>query len=186
MAQNTKTAIRSGFMELLNQRPFDKISVVDIARHCEINRNTFYYYYEDIFALVEDVLQTEGQKIHEEFSDCADWESVYTACTAFVQRNKRAVTHLVNSANRDRLERYFYRSTLENMTSVVRRQAAGLSVSEKDIESIALFYTAALVGLEMAWVLGGMKESAGDYIRHMGALFHDNLRMTLERASRKG
>ena len=185
MAQNTKNLIRKGFMELLNQRPFDRISVVDIAQHCGINRNTFYYYYEDIFALVEDVLQTEGQKIHEEFADCADWESVYTACMAFVQRNKRAVTHLVNSANRDRLERYFYRSTLDNMTAVVRRQAAGLSVSEKDIESIALFYTAALVGLEMGWVLGGMKESAAEYIRDMASLLHDNLRITLERASIK-
>ena len=134
--------------------------------------------------MVEDVLQTEGQKIREEFSDCATWESVYTACMTFVQRNKRAVTHLVNSSNRDRLERYFYRSTLDNMTTVVRRQAAGLSVSEKDIESIALFYTAALVGLEMGWVLGGMKGSAADYVRDMARLFDGNLRLTLERASR--
>ena len=186
MAQQTKNAIKKGFMELLDQRPFDKISVVDIAQHCGINRNTFYYYYEDIFALVEDVLLTESQKIREEFSDCADWESVFVACTAFVQRNKRAIAHLVNSANRDRLERYFYRSTLENMSAVVRRQAKGLHVSEKDLEAIALFYTAALVGLEMGWVLGGMKESAGEYIRDMAVLFHDNLRITLERADKKG
>ena len=42
-----------------------------------------------------------------------------------------------------------------------------------------------LVGLEMGWVLGGMKESAGEYIRDMAVLFHDNLRMTLERAAIK-
>ena len=42
MAQNTKNVIRKGFIELLEQRPLDKISVVDIAEHCGINRNTFY------------------------------------------------------------------------------------------------------------------------------------------------
>ena len=45
MAQTTRNAIRNGFLELLEQRPLDKISVVDIAEHCGVNRNTFYYYY---------------------------------------------------------------------------------------------------------------------------------------------
>ena len=123
MAQHTKNAIRRGFMELLNQRPFDKISVVDIAQHCEINRNTFYYYYEDIFALVEDVLEEERLRIRSEFQSCDNWEEVYLACTDFLQKNKRAVSHLVQSANRERLERYIYRSTLESMTALVRREA---------------------------------------------------------------
>ena len=184
MAQLTKDIIRRGFMELLNQKPFDRISVVDIARHCGINRNTFYYYYEDIFALVEDVLEQEREKIRTEFEVCKSWESAYLTCTDFMQKNRRAVSHLVNSANRDRLERYLYRSTLENITALVRREARGLSVSEKDIESISLFYTSTLMGLEMGWVLGGMKGSAADYVRDMARLFDGNLRLTLERASR--
>jgi len=183
VAQHTKNAIRRGFMELLSQRPFDKISVVDIAQHCGINRNTFYYYYEDIFALVEDVLEQEREKLRAVFEDCKNWEAVYKACTDFVQKNKRAVSHLMNSANRDRLERYFYRSTLEAMTAVVRREACGLSVSEKDIEPIAVFYASALIGLEMGWILGGMKESATDYIGNMVRLFDGTIRITLERAS---
>ena len=38
MAQHTKNAIRRGFLELLNQRPFDKISVVDIAQVKDLAR----------------------------------------------------------------------------------------------------------------------------------------------------
>ena len=61
MAQRTQKAIREGFISLLNEVPFEKITVLDIAARSNINRNTFYYYYGDIFALVEDVLQTETQ-----------------------------------------------------------------------------------------------------------------------------
>ena len=57
MVQYTKKAIAESFMELLNERPFDKISVVDIAEKCGINRNTFYYYYADVYALVDDVFR---------------------------------------------------------------------------------------------------------------------------------
>ena len=64
MAQHTKNAIRLAFIQLLNERPLDKISIKDIAEKSSVNRNTFYYYYADIFALVEDihgVLHQAGQ-----------------------------------------------------------------------------------------------------------------------------
>lgn len=38
-----------------------KISVKDIAERSTVNRNTFYYYYADIYALVEEIFQTETQ-----------------------------------------------------------------------------------------------------------------------------
>ena len=47
MALRTKNAIRRSFIELLAERPFDKISVRDIAERSEVTRNTFYYYYTD-------------------------------------------------------------------------------------------------------------------------------------------
>ena len=58
MAQTTKKRIMEGFLELLEQRPLDKISVVDVAEHCGINRNTFYYYYCDIYALIRELMET--------------------------------------------------------------------------------------------------------------------------------
>ena len=63
MAQFTKKAIRKTFMELLEEKPLDKITVKDIVERCDINRGTFYYYYSDIFALVEDVFETELEQI---------------------------------------------------------------------------------------------------------------------------
>ena len=45
MAQQTKNAIRRAFIQLLNERPLDKISIKDIAEKGAVNRNTFYYYY---------------------------------------------------------------------------------------------------------------------------------------------
>lgn len=184
MAQHTKNAIRRGFMELLSQRPFDRISVVDIAQHCEINRNTFYYYYEDIFALVEDVLDTERKKIREEYEGGSSMEQIYLRCTDFIRRNKRAITHLVNSSNRERLDRYFFRSTLDVMTGMVRKMSRGRSISESELERIALYHTAALIGLERAWVLGGMKEGTGECLQSMGPMLEASIRTALEQACR--
>lgn len=48
MAQKTKQEIITCFFEMLNTQSFDKISIVSISERCGINRNTFYYYFEDI------------------------------------------------------------------------------------------------------------------------------------------
>ena len=77
MAQFTKAAIVSSFIELLNERPFDKISVVDIAEKCGINRNTFYYYYADVYALVDEIFQTETRKMVELNLSCGSWQEVF-------------------------------------------------------------------------------------------------------------
>ena len=61
MRNSTKTAIKEAFMTLLNKKPFDKITVKEIVEECGINRNTFYYHYEDIYDLLQAVLDDEVQ-----------------------------------------------------------------------------------------------------------------------------
>ena len=48
MPNFTKQAIKDSFLRLLNQQPLSKISVRSIVEDCGINRNSFYYHYQDI------------------------------------------------------------------------------------------------------------------------------------------
>ena len=41
MANFTKQAIKAAFLELLDEKPLNKISVRDIVERCGINRNSF-------------------------------------------------------------------------------------------------------------------------------------------------
>ncbi|MCR5665252.1 MAG: TetR family transcriptional regulator C-terminal domain-containing protein [Eubacterium sp.] len=51
----TKTVIRDAFYELLLEKPIKKITVTDICKLADINRSTFYTYYEDVMALSESI-----------------------------------------------------------------------------------------------------------------------------------
>ena len=73
MAQTTKKRIMEGFLQLLEQRPLDKISVVDVADHCGINRNTFYYYYCDIYALIRELMELVAQRMIAEGLSDRNW-----------------------------------------------------------------------------------------------------------------
>lgn len=187
MAQFTKRAIMECFIRMLNEMPLDKISVVDIAERCGINRNTFYYYYCDIYALVKELFTLEAQRIAEKNLTCDTWQEVCLETMEFVRENRRAVYHLFHSNHRDLLEEYLYDVTHLEMVNFVRRTAQDLPVTEENVESLAMFYTSALVGLSTHWLLSGMKK--GDMETALGSispLIAGNLRLSLERSCQQG
>lgn len=182
MAQFTKKAIMQCFIQMLNESPMDKISVVDIAERCGINRNTFYYYYCDIYALVKELFTMEAQRIAEKNLTCETWQEVCLEALEFVRENRRAVYHLFHSNHRDLLEEYLYDVTHLEMVNFVRREAKGMSVREEDVNSLALFYTSAIVGLVTRWMLEGMKADVESVLNNIGRLIAGNLRLSLERS----
>ena len=185
MAANTKNQIRQAFIDLLNERPLDKISVRDIAARGAVNRNTFYYYYADIYALVEEMFQTEIDRFLERLHGYASWQEAFREATACATENRRAICHLFNSGNRDILEHYYYKVTYAAMTAYVRSQAEGLDASQRDIEALAAFYTAALAGLVLNWLRNGMKTDVDALIDRLSFLLDGYIRMSLERGCQK-
>ncbi len=179
----TERVITETFMKLLNEHPLEKISVKDIVEECGISRNTFYYHYQDIYALLEDIFETQVQAILEEHRPRDSWREALIQITEFALQNKTAIYHIYNSVNREQLERYLYRVTQEIMLDFVKGQAEGMDVADKDIAYIVLFYKHAVVGIIFEWLQRNMKDDAEFAINELGRIFDGNIRITLERVS---
>lgn len=186
MAQTTKTRIMEGFLQLLEQRPLDKISVVDVADHCGINRNTFYYYYCDIYALIRELLELVAQRMIAEGLSDRNWTEIAQQLTAFIREHRRAVTHLFHSSQRDLLEDYIYDVTYAVTESLVRRTAAGLPVSEEDLHTVTMYFTSALLAMISRWLRFGLKDNAEQTVERTGYLLEGSLRRMLERSCETG
>ena len=63
MASFTKKAIRDSFVKLLNEKSLSQITIRDIVDDCGVNRNTFYYYYQDLPQLVESIVDEDAERI---------------------------------------------------------------------------------------------------------------------------
>ncbi|MBQ6934433.1 MAG: TetR/AcrR family transcriptional regulator C-terminal domain-containing protein [Clostridia bacterium] len=55
----TKKALAGALKELLNEKPFAKISVGDICQRCGMNRKSFYYHFRDKYDLVNWIFDYE-------------------------------------------------------------------------------------------------------------------------------
>ena len=184
MAQKyTKKKIREEFIKILNERPLNKITVKDIASACEINRNTFYYYYTDVYALLSELFQTELQTVTDEYNDTFSWEESFIVATKVALENKIAINHVYNSMQREELEDYIYNVSGHVMNRYVEKLSDGISASSGDKKLISSFYQCALTEMVLRWIASGMKEDPDTIVRRIGQLFDGHIALSLKRSA---
>lgn len=181
--QYTKKKIREEFIKILNERPLNKITVKDIASACKINRNTFYYYYTDVYALLSELFQTELQTVIDEYNDTFSWEESFIVATKFALENKIAINHVYNSIQREELEDYIYNVSGHVMNRYVEKLSDGISASSGDKKLISSFYQCALTEMVLRWIASGMKEDPDTIVRRIGQLFDGHIALSLKRSA---
>ena len=168
MPSFTRRAIKESFLKLLNQRPLNQITVKDIVEDCGINRNSFYYHFSDLPALVEEIMKERVSAMVEDHPTIDSVQEGADAIVEFVMHNKRAIYHIYNSVSRDVFERHL----MEVCRYVVTTYLDGMleEVEEADRDAILRFHRCACFGSVIDWLNGGMKDDVSDYFRRIRQL----------------
>ena len=103
----TKKAIMDSFLHLLEKKPLDKITVRDIVDDCGINRNTFYYYFQDIYAVLEEYCDLLIKKLPQNGEIFDTVSALYQILEGFATAHRRAAKTLAFSLGFEGLDRYF-------------------------------------------------------------------------------
>ena len=158
MAQLTKKARIEAFVRLLEDRPLDQITVRDIVTECGVSRNTFYYHFGDVYALLEALL---SQKMDQLLRERREGESGVVGLKrlfGYVARHQRIANHIYSSINPAVLEHYLFQTTRE------------------------LFM---FVGMLMEWTRQGMRSDPAELLEKAQRLFLRHTRRMLEDSGRE-
>lgn len=55
-----KLILAAALKELMQQKPFEKITIQDITQKCGIRRQNFYYHFADVYALLQYMFEEEA------------------------------------------------------------------------------------------------------------------------------
>ena len=181
MSQITKRAIDASLKNLLLKKPFDKITINDIAEDCGISRMTFYYHFKDIYDLVEWSCEEEAKRILEDKTNYDTWPEAFLALFEEVLRNRPFVLNVYRSVSREQIENYLYKVVQGLLLNIVNEKAAGMTVRDEDKKFIADFYKYAFIGLMLEWVKNGMKEDPKRIVSNLERMISGNISLSLER-----
>lgn len=184
MQKDTKKLIYYTFIDLLEKKPFDRITVKDIVETCDINRNTFYYYYSDIYDLLEEIFMKELNELVDAHKEGKSWASSFIKVAYTAYDHKKLINNICASRSYEYFENYMYKVCNNIMVDLVQYMAQGMDVSDEDIEFIASFYEYAFVGVISEWFRTGMREEPLEFVSKF-TLVTGNIKFSLRKAEKK-
>ena len=171
MAKFTRQAIMYSLLKLLQEKSIDKITVKDICELCEINRNTFYYYYSDIYQVLEELLKFETEKSLKEDQKYESFYEDFLKRYHLIIEYKKAVYNLYNSKNRDLILKYFQDITEDFVEKYVYKEVKGKKLLPEDIKFIIDFYSSSMIGNIFRWMRKGMQEKQEQLIYKLSVTY---------------
>lgn len=173
MANFTRMAIKESFIKLLEERQLSDITVKDIVERCGINRNSFYYHYQDLPSLIEEIIKEEAESIIRSYPSVTTIVECFDAVTEFASRKKKAIMHIYRSINRDVFERNLMMVCEYFVHSYVDTALRDESISAEDKKTIIDYYKCVCFGLTIDWLNNGMTEAYTSSIRRIFLLKKD-------------
>ena len=155
----TKKAIAYTFKDLLKEKPFNKITVNDIANKCDINRQTFYYHFQDIRDLIEWICIDEVDNILEKKDECEKWEEKCLLIFRIMEEEKIFVKNIYYSVSIEVLRSNLYRLVYPIIYSEILEKSKGKNLREEDKKFITDFYKYSFVSIVLNWIDNGMHEN---------------------------
>ena len=157
-AQNTRKAIESAALGLLEAQPAQRLTVQAICRAAQINRSTFYLHYKDIFDMVEkienrltaDVISTMEELSRNRINKTTllefltdIFETIYSnadLCAVMLSKNG-------DISFQNKLKEIIYQKTFDIIKARLCRKA-----SEYEIRVTSGFFIAGILGIIEIWL----------------------------------
>ncbi len=182
MPNFTKMAIKATFIRLLNERPLGQITVKDIVQECGVNRNSFYYHFQDIPALLEEIVTEAADRIIAQYPSIDSIETCLNVALEFATENRRAILHIYNSINRAIYEQYLWKVCDHVVSSYAKVAFGEKPIRDFDREILIQFYRCECFGMAMDWVGKGMKDGVQGRISRLCELSKGMVEEMIERS----
>lgn len=174
---NTKKALAASLKKLLEQKEFSKITVSEIVQDCGVNRKTFYYHFEDIFALLKWMLEQETVEVIKKFDLMVDYEEVINFIIDYVDANKHMINCIYDSFGRDGMKQFLYDDFIGVTGSIVNsvEELEHLRLPVEFKQFVSQFYAEAVAGLLVDWFQDRLKRSRGEVLENLVLIFRESL-----------
>lgn len=159
MSHTTKRVLAGALKERLKRQRLDEITVQSLVDDAEVSRKTFYYHFQDIYALLEWILLDEMKRLLDRGRDSGSWQEGVRDVFDYFQRNRAIILNVYRSLEEKEplLEAHVSRLVRPMMERIFASQPGHERVSPSDRQFILDLYSFGLVELFLRWIGNGMK-----------------------------
>ena len=172
----TKQALSSALKELMDEHPFEKISVSDICERCHMNRKSFYYHFKDKYDLANWIFDNEFielskthslEMMNPSYSFEERWRGMVIVCQYFYE-NRNFYRRILQVEGQNSFSGHFR----DFMYPILKRRVMDL-VGQDDVPRMVLDFI--VDGLECTierWLLDKNCVTADEFVGNIKQLIH--------------
>lgn len=181
MAIFTKQILANTLKEMVKTKPIDKITVTELVEKCGINRQTFYYHFQDIYDLLAFIYKSEAVASIENQLNLKTWQEGLITVVEYMRNNEALCLNTYRSLGREHLERFLHDVFDELVGQIVAEISKGKDLEEKAKIFITKFYSYALAGTLLEWLSHGMKESNEEMEKNISTIMDGSITYGINR-----
>lgn len=158
----TKHAIFKAFVELLNEKDLNQITITDIAKKANINRKTFYNYYSDAYEVMEEIENLTVEAFINnigtvKFTNMADFlTEIFIKFTETVNKDLEFFNLLFKTNNRS----FLIVKIVEALKKYVQKRIEESNeLDMRRFEVVSNFYLSGVLSVYMNWFMNNYDQS---------------------------
>jgi AcrR family transcriptional regulator len=152
----TQEAIKKAFVELMNEKHFDKITLQDISDRANVNRRTIYLHYMDKFDLLDKLIEEHINNLQEMFESLSETDFIEggQAIFEYFQKNYLFFSTMLVGGGAENFRAQYIEFSVELLKNeVVTAEGKNKGLSE---DIILRFVSAAYVEVVEWWLKNQM------------------------------
>ena len=157
----TKKALAQSLKELGATKILDKITVADITDHCGVNRQTFYYHFNDKYELLSWIYNQDLFIPLTQDLTFENWVEKLIGLFKYMKQQKAFFMNTIKSSNNFFAE-YSNQIFAELFVKAIAELDLYQHLDDKEQDIYARFFAYGLTGVIVDWALKGMKENEDD------------------------
>lgn len=184
---NTKKMFAASLKKSMKTKPFQKITISELIKDCEVNRKTFYYHFEDIYALLKWMLEEEAIEVVKHFDLLVDFEEAIAFIMDYVEENDYIINCVYDSIGRDELKRFFCTDFLEISIDIIEsaEKKMGVKLDDGYRDFLSHFYMEAISGMLIDWIKEKGRCDSKTVINYISSTIKDSLAGILQGGNTK-
>lgn len=192
MSENTsetKKQMAEALKKLIKDRPFSKITVQDIVAACNINRNTFYYHFENNYDLLSYTYSREVQNIVDSFHNAnATIPQAMDFVLDYIDKNQAFCQCAYESLGEQQLKIIFEKDLLDFVRATIEYYGNQNNVSfTEDLKAFVGYSYSNLLSSQIIWYIRHSVDLDKEIFRQcLQTFFTASLKSVLEEAWKKG
>lgn len=165
----TKKKLAQSLKKAMEKKPLSKVTVSELIKDCNINRNTFYYHFSDIYDLLKWMFEQDAIEVIKKIDLLVDGEEAFRFVADYVDDNRHIINCAYDSMGHEETKRFFYSDFIGVMQSVIENgvRQLKLNVSSEFKSLLADFYTEALAGSMLNWLKQREKYDKEEFIQDL-------------------